>query len=80
MLCVTFCPFLFFNYLAGEERAGRFALFVCLVSRDCCVALPHDASCLLWYFLIILIYYSVKLPRQQNNVIDQIWKVNANLN
>ena len=24
-------------------RAGCFALFVFLVSRDCCVALPHDA-------------------------------------
>ena len=28
----------------GEERAGCFALFVFLVSRDCCVALPHDAT------------------------------------
>ena len=26
-----------------EERAGWFALFVFLVSHDCCVALPHDA-------------------------------------
>ena len=26
-----------------EERAGRFALFVLLVSRECCVALPRDA-------------------------------------
>ena len=25
----------------GEERAGCFALFVFLVSRDCCVALPQ---------------------------------------
>ena len=30
--------------LGGEERAGCFALFVCLVSRDCCVALPHNAT------------------------------------
>ena len=29
--------------LDGKERAGCFALFVFLVSRDCCVALPHDA-------------------------------------
>ena len=36
--------FLFCNYLDGEERAGCFALFVFLVSRDCCVALPHDAT------------------------------------
>ena len=28
----------------GEERAGFFTLFVFLVSRDCCVALPHDAT------------------------------------
>ena len=27
-----------------EERAGCFALFVLLVSRDCCVALPRDAT------------------------------------
>ena len=26
-----------------EETAGCFALFVYLVSRDCCVALPHVA-------------------------------------
>ena len=28
----------------GEERADCFTLFVFLVSRDCCVALPHDAT------------------------------------
>ena len=27
-----------------KERAGCFALIVFLVSRDCCVALPHDAT------------------------------------
>ena len=27
-----------------RERAGCFALFVFLVSRECCVALPHDAT------------------------------------
>ena len=27
----------------GEKRAGCFALFVFLVSHDCCMALPHDA-------------------------------------
>ena len=30
--------------LMGEEGAGCFALFVFLVSRDSCVALPHDAT------------------------------------
>ena len=32
------------NYLDGNERAGCFTLFVFLVSHDCCVALPHDAT------------------------------------
>ena len=27
-----------------EERADRFALFVFLVSLDCCVGLPHDTT------------------------------------
>ena len=36
----------FTNHPDGEERAGCFALFIFLVSRDCCVALPHDATCL----------------------------------
>ena len=31
----------FFNHLDGEERAGCFSLFVFLVSRDCCVAVPR---------------------------------------
>ena len=30
------------NHLDGEERAGCFALFVFLVSRDYCF--PHDAT------------------------------------
>ena len=34
----------FCKHLDGEERAGYFTLFVLLVSRDCCVALPHDAT------------------------------------
>ena len=28
----------------GDERAGCFAVFVFLVSRDCCVALPREAT------------------------------------
>ena len=31
------------NHLDGEERAGCFAWFVFLVSRDCCMALPRGA-------------------------------------
>ena len=43
LLCVTLFPFLFCNHLDGEERAGCFALVVFLVSRDCCVTLPHNS-------------------------------------
>ena len=32
------------NHLDGEERAGCFALFVFLVSCDCCVAHPRGAT------------------------------------
>ena len=43
--CSMFCcAFLFCNYLGGGERAGCFALFVFPVSRNCCVALSHDAT------------------------------------
>ena len=43
-MCVTMCLFWFCNHLDGEERAGCVALVVFLVSRDCCVALPQDAT------------------------------------
>ena len=43
-LCVTLCPSLSCNHLDGEERAGCLALSVFQVSRDCFVALPHDAT------------------------------------
>ena len=36
----------FVSILDVEERVGCFALFVFLVPRDCCVALPHDATSL----------------------------------
>ena len=42
--CVALCPSYFCNHLDGEERASCFALFVFLVSRDCCASLPHDAT------------------------------------
>ena len=59
LLCVTLFSVLVLNNFDVEERAGRFALFVFLVSRDCCVALPHDvtvlsAVCDCVFFLIIL--------------------------
>ena len=34
-------PFLFYNHLDGEERAGCFTWFVFLVSRDGCVVLSR---------------------------------------
>ena len=37
-----------------EERACCFALFVFLVSLDCCVTLPHDATGLSLQFVIVL--------------------------
>ena len=46
LLCVTLCPF-WFSFrlmLDGKERAGCFALFVFLVSLECCVTLPDDAT------------------------------------
>ena len=43
LLCV---PSSFAIISMEEERAGCFALFVSLVSRDCCVALPHDVNSL----------------------------------
>ena len=44
-LYVTLCPFYFCNHLDGEERerAGCFAWFVFLVSRDGCVVFPRGA-------------------------------------
>ena len=44
---------LFCSHIDEVERVGCFALFVFLVSRDCCVALLQDAMglfavCLLW--------------------------------
>ena len=38
------CALLCVHHLDVEERAGCFALLVFLVSRDCCVALPRDAT------------------------------------
>ena len=43
LISVTLCLFKFFNHLYGEDRVGCFALFVFLVSRNGCVALPHSA-------------------------------------
>ena len=41
LVCVIFW---LFNHLDGEAKAGCFALFVFLVSRDYCVTLPHDVT------------------------------------
>ena len=49
--CTMFCCALLYVHssfaiilMGKRERAGCFVLFVFLVSRDCCVALPHDAT------------------------------------
>ena len=47
LLCVHFS---FAIILMGKERAGCFAFFLFLVSRDCCLALPHDAKSVIVVF------------------------------
>ena len=44
MFCCALIYVQFCNHLDGEERACCFTLFVFMVSRDCCVALPNDAT------------------------------------
>ena len=46
MLCYFMSNLVLQSHSDGEERADCFALFAFLVSGDCCVALPHDATCL----------------------------------
>ena len=41
------------NNFDVEERAGYFALFVFLVSRDCCVALLHDTMVCLQFVIVV---------------------------
>ena len=41
LLCVALCPFWFCGRLGWEGRVGCIVWFVFMVSRDCCVALPH---------------------------------------
>ena len=45
LLCITKCPFKFFNHIDEEERAGCFTLIVFLLSCDCTrsVTLPYSA-------------------------------------
>ena len=43
LLYVTLCPFEYCNHLDGKERAGWFAKYIFLVSRDGNVALPRGA-------------------------------------
>ena len=44
--CALVCVYFSFAIISmgKRERAGCFALYVFLVSRDCCVALPHGAA------------------------------------
>ena len=50
LLCVTLCPFLFYNHLDGNERA---CCFIFLVSRYCCVSLPRDATVCLQFVIVV---------------------------
>ena len=45
LLCITLCPFLFYNHLEEERKAGCFAIIVLQMYCYCkyFVALPHDA-------------------------------------
>ena len=45
LLCITLCPFLFYNPLEKEEKAGCFAIIVLHMYcfHKCYVALPHGA-------------------------------------
>ena len=42
--CALLCVHSSFAIISMEEIADCFALFVFLVSRDCCVALPHATT------------------------------------
>ena len=42
--CALLCVHFSFTIILMGKRAGCFALFVFLVSRDCCVALPHGVT------------------------------------
>ena len=55
-----FLRYLFCNHLDGEERAGCFAQFVFLVSRDGCLALPRGATGLSPVCEIILTIFDLK--------------------
>ena len=55
MFCCTllYVPSSFANILMERERAGCFAEFVFLVSRDCCVALPCGTVGLLQFVIVV---------------------------
>ena len=55
LCCALLCVHSSFALISmGKKGAGCFALFVFLVSRDCCVALPHDATCSIFAPLLVL--------------------------
>ena len=47
------CALLCVHSSFAEERAGCFALFVFLVSHDCCVALPRDTMGLCQFVIVV---------------------------
>ena len=56
-----------------RERADCFALFVFLVSWDCCVALPHDDMGCLQFVIVVfpdhthLLYLKLTLEKENKN-------------
>ena len=48
-----FMSILVLHHLDGEERAGSFALFVFLVSRNGWMALPHGATGCLRFVIVV---------------------------
>ena len=54
LLYVTLCPFSeLCNHLDAEKKAGCYAQFVFLLSRDCCVALPRGAMGLSAFVIVV---------------------------
>ena len=50
---IVVIPIILTYYLDGEEKAECYALFVFLVSHDCCRALPRDATGCLQFVIVV---------------------------
>ena len=47
-----------------KERSGCFAFFVSLVSRDCCVALPHGCTGCLQFVIVVFPDHTILLKNK----------------